>query len=297
MTISLADLVRRQLPGGGVDEQWPLVGRVIDPHDVEESLGRARKMHPIPAPYAHLAVLDHDGGVFIGAAFWSPCPRVQHRPVHRWTAPVATAVRDRSPAQRDVFAQATNQRVVLSRRGELLHGRNASIHTEQAFLSAGGQSTEEGGDCLLTAFAPAGTADQADPHAADPHDASHGSDNVGRHGALRLLAIAFAKQGAGFVRAQPRDRRGVDSMHGALCTAQAHGFDRQVVQTPHRSMVQHHIETKGPALQGAFDAMPAPAQVHDKGQGGAGEAPLTMDELAGEHGHERDADKVRGAKR
>jgi len=40
---------------------------------------------------------------------------------------VATAVRHGCPAQRDVFAQAPDKGVVLSRRGELLQWCNARI--------------------------------------------------------------------------------------------------------------------------------------------------------------------------
>jgi len=39
-------------------------------------------------------------------------------------------------------------------------------------------------------------------------------------------------------------------------------------------------------------AMPAPAQMHHVGQGGACEAALVMDELTGEHGDKHDADKI-----
>ncbi len=37
--------------------------------------------------------------------------------------------------------------------------------------------------------------------------------------------------------------------------------------------------------------------MHNVGQYGAGEAPLMLDELAGEHGEEHDADKVSRARR
>ena len=85
-------------------------------------------------------------------------------------------------------------------------------------------------------------------------------------------------------------------MHGTLLAPQPHGFDRQGVQTPGGSTVKQRVKAERATLQGAFDPMPAPAQVRNKGQGRTGEAALAMDELAGAQREEHDADEVRGAR-
>lgn len=60
----------------------------------------------VPPPDSHLPPLDHERGIFIGAAFGPLGSRVQPRFMHGRPALLATAVQHGRPAQRDVFAQA-----------------------------------------------------------------------------------------------------------------------------------------------------------------------------------------------
>lgn len=180
--------------------------------------------------------------------------------------------------------------------GKLLDSGNARINTEQAWGGAGGQVAEESGDRLLAALGKAGAADQADPHAADQHDTGQRGDDVGAHRPLGVCAVAFAKEGIRFARAPARYGRGVEGMDGALLAAQAHRFNRQALHAPAQCPLEKSVERELAPLQHALDPVPAPAQLHDIGQRGAGETPLMVDELAGKHSEEHDAQKVRGTR-
>ena len=68
-------------------------------------------------------------------------------------------------------------------------------------------------------------------------------------------------------------------------------------QAPGEGPIEQRIQRHLAALHGAFDPMPAPAQMDHVGQGGTGQAPLVVDELASKHSDEHDADKVCGARR
>jgi hypothetical protein len=80
-------------------------------------------------------------------------------------------------------------------------------------------------------------------------------------------------------------------MNGALLTTQADWFDRQVGQAPSGGPIKQRIKPERAARHGPFNAMPAPAQMRDIRQRGAGKASLAVDELAGEHGDKHDADE------
>lgn len=205
MAIGLPDLVCRQLSGGGPDQQGPRVGRIIDPHHVDQGLGRLHEMQSVPPPYSHRSSFDREGRLFIGAALWPLCPRVQHRPMHRRPAALARSSRSGRPAQRgvsqltacwDKFTQPAGpseswERIGLGRRGKLLKGGDAGIHAKQALICTCGKITKESGDRFFTALAEPGATDQADPDTANQHDAGQGSDDVGAYGSPCLLAVAF----------------------------------------------------------------------------------------------------------
>ena len=109
------------------------------------------------------------------------------------------------------------------------------------------------------------------------------------------MAVAFAQLRAPLRGgAQAGDGRGVDGMDGSLLTAQAHGLDGQARETPSEGPIEQGVERHLAALHGTFDPMPAPPQMNHVGQGGAGQAPLVMDKLAGKHGDEDNPDKVCG---
>jgi hypothetical protein len=248
-------------------------------------------MQTLPPSHSHLPLLDPDREVFVGTPFRPPDARMQHWPMHRWPAALTRSSRSGHTAQRDVFAQPADERVVLGRRSKLLDSGNAGIHTKQAFIDAFGQVTEEGGDRLLAALSEPSAADQADPHAADQHHARQRRDEIGVYGSLCPLPVAFAEDGAHFARAQPRDRGRIDGMHSAPLTAQVDRFDWQVGQAPGDGTIKQRIECERAARQGPFNAMPAPAQVRDIRQRGAGTASLALEELAGEQGDEYNTDE------
>lgn len=216
--------------------------------------------------------------------------------MHRRPAALARSSRSGRTAQRDVFAQPADERVVLGRRGKLLDSGNAGIHTKQAFIDAFGQVPEEGGDRLLAALCKPRAADQADTHAADHHHARQRRDEIGAYGSLCPLPVAFAEEWAHFARAPPRDRGRIDGMHGTPFTAQADRFDRQMDQAPGGGTIEQSIECERAARHGPLNAMPAPAQLCDIRQRGAGQASLVLDELTGEQGDEYDTDAVSGTR-
>lgn len=183
---------------------------------------------------------------------------------------------------------------MLGRRGQLLDGGTAGIPTEQAFIGAFGPVAEEGGDRLLAALSESRAADQADTHAADQHPAGQRRDQIGAYGSLCPLPVAFAEQWTRFARAQPRDRGRIEGMDGTPLTAQADRFDRQVDQALSAGTIKQRIKPERAARQGPFNAMPAPAQVRDLRQRGAGKASLVLDELASEQGDEHNTDEVSG---
>ena len=80
-------------------------------------------------------------------------------------------------------------------------------------------------------------------------------------------------------------------------SAQAHRLDRQARQAPGEGPIEQGVQRHLAPLQGAFDPLPAPAQMDYIGQRGAGQTAPVVDELAGKHGEEYDADKVCGARR
>ena len=86
-------------------------------------------------------------------------------------------------------------------------------------------------------------------------------------------------------------------MDGALFAPQTHWFERQVLPAPCQRTIAQRIQPHLAPLHGAFNPMPAPAQMDDVGQRGPSQTPLMVDELAGTHGDEHDANEVRGARR
>ena len=84
-------------------------------------------------------------------------------------------------------------------------------------------------------------------------------------------------------------------MDSPLLGAHPYGLDRQAREAPREGPIEQNIEHHLAPLHGAFNSMPAPAQMQHVGQGGTGEAPLMVDKLTGKHSDQHDANKVRGA--
>ena len=202
------------------------------------------------------------------------------------------------PAQGDVAAQAANQRILFGRCLELLEGSDPRIHTEQAFLLALRQVRKKLGDRLFAGGPEPGAAHQPHAHATHSDHGRQRGNNVGLHCPLGPMAVAFAQQGTClFVGAQAGNGRGVDGMHRPVFPAQPHGFEGQAVHAPPEDTLEQCIQRHLATLQGTLDPVPAPAQMDNVGQRGAGQAALVVDELASKHGDEHDADKVCGARR
>ena len=68
-------------------------------------------------------------------------------------------------------------------------------------------------------------------------------------------------------------------------------------QAPRGGPLKPRVEAERAARHDTFNALPAPAPVRDIWQGGAREATLGVDELAGAQGEEHDAKEVRGPRR
>ncbi len=170
------------------------------------------------------------------------------------------------------------------------------IHTEQPLLRARGQVSKDLRDGLLAGDPKASAAYDADP---DPPNQDHGRQRghaVGRHRSLGTLAVAFAQQRAPLlIGSQPHYGRGVDGMDCPPLTAQAHGLDRQAREAPGKGLIEQNIEPHLAPLHGAFNSMPAPAQLQHVRQGGTGEAALMVDKLTSKHSDQHDANKVCGA--
>ena len=131
-----SDLVGGQLPRGRADQQRPLVGRVIHPHDIDQGLGGLAEVQVAPAAHSHFAVLNADRRVFVRASFGALRSRMQHGAMPRGATAFARALGGGGTAQRDVLAQAPDQRIVRGGGPKLLDGGNARIHTEQPLLRA-----------------------------------------------------------------------------------------------------------------------------------------------------------------
>lgn len=84
-------------------------------------------------------------------------------------------------------------------------------------------------------------------------------------------------------------------MDGPPLTPQAPRLHGQARQTPRHCPLKEGVQRYLAALHRPFAPTLAPAQVHHVGQGGAGQAPLVVDQLAGTQGDEDDANKIRGA--
>ena len=85
-------------------------------------------------------------------------------------------------------------------------------------------------------------------------------------------------------------------MNRTPLAAQAHWLDRQVLDTPGERTIKERIEREVPTLHGPFHPVPTPAQMRDVRQCSACEAPLMVDELAGEHSDKHYGDEVSGAR-
>ncbi len=123
--IGASDLVGGQLPRGGADQQRPLVGRVIHPHDIDQGPGGLAEVPVAPAAHAHLTGLKANRRIFVRAAFGALRARRQHGPLQRGATAFAGALGGGGTAQRDVPAQAPDQRIVRSGGAKLLAGGNA----------------------------------------------------------------------------------------------------------------------------------------------------------------------------
>ena len=86
-------------------------------------------------------------------------------------------------------------------------------------------------------------------------------------------------------------------MDRALLVSQPYGREGQALQAPAERPIEQPVQGKLPTLQRPFDSVPAPAQLHDIGQGRPSKAPLMVDELTSKHGDQHDADTVRGPHR
>jgi hypothetical protein len=85
-------------------------------------------------------------------------------------------------------------------------------------------------------------------------------------------------------------------MHAAALAAQTHRLDRQVLQRPREGTIKERIHTQLAAFYRAMRAVPTPSQMQHVRPGRTCEAALVVDELAGEHRHQHDSDKVSRAR-
>ena len=142
----------------------------------------------------------------------------------------------------------------------------------------------------------AGAAHQADPEPPNQDDSRQRGHEVGLHRPLGALAVPFAQQRAPLlVGTQADDGRGINGMDRPPLPPQAYGLDGQALQTPPQGPVEQHLQRHLAALHRAFDPVPAPAQMDDVGQGGAGQTSPVVNESASKHSDQHDANKVRGA--
>ncbi len=86
-------------------------------------------------------------------------------------------------------------------------------------------------------------------------------------------------------------------MHRPALTPQAHFFNRQALHAPREGAIKQCVHTELTTCHRTMRAVPAPAQMHHIGPRSTCEAALMLDELAGEHRDEHDADKISRARR
>ncbi len=86
-------------------------------------------------------------------------------------------------------------------------------------------------------------------------------------------------------------------MDGALLASQAHRLDRQALHAPDEGPIKERMKQEVAALHRALDAVPTPTQMDNIWQRRACQTPLMMDQLAGEHGDEHNANEVSSARR
>jgi len=297
MPIRRSDLSGRQLSGGRADQQRTLVCWVINSHHINDRLVSTRKVQVAPPPEAHLTLFNLKREIFVGATFGPLRPWMQHRPVPPRSATLPTPSLSGCATQSDIAAQAANECIVRSGRGELVAGGDPRIDTKQALFAAFGQVSEHFGDGFFATCTKAGPAHHADACTVDEGDTGADGHNIGFDGAPSPVAVAFPQQCTSTASPQARNRRGVDGMNCSPFAPQPHSFDWQLLNTPRERVIEEQIQTELAALDAALDAVPTPTQMCHVGKSGACEATLMLDELAGEHRHEHDPNKVSGAGR
>src|SRR2546425_7483350 len=82
-----------------------------------------------------------------------------------------------------------------------------------------------------------------------------------------------------------------------MLSTQPYRFERQVGQAPVGGTVKHGVKGERAALHGPLHPVPAPAQMHHEGQDSAGQAAFGLDETAGHHDNQDDANTEGGARR
>lgn len=150
-------------------------------------------------------------------------------------------------------------------------------------------------DGLLATRAEARAAHQAQSHAVDHHDAGDGGHNVGAHGALRAVPIAFAGSAQALAGAEAGNGRSIERLHGALLRPKADDLGRQCAHTPLKGGFKELIDQEVAALERPFTTMPAPTQMQHPGVDGTGQRAARGQQLAGHHHDQDDAEKIIGA--
>src|SRR6476659_7365876 len=81
-----------QLPRRRADHQRFVIGWVIDPHHIEENVGKLLIVERVPAPQPDVTLLSRERGLSVGGQLWHRSPGVQHGTVHRRTPRVAGCI-------------------------------------------------------------------------------------------------------------------------------------------------------------------------------------------------------------
>ena len=137
------------------------------------------------------------------------------------------------------------------------------------------------------------------PYAYPPNhdDAGGRRDDVRPHGAPRAVTEALPGKGQPGSRPQPDNSRCIDRHQFAPFTAQTHRLDWQVGNAPGKGLIKQGIERHLAPLHRPLDPVPAPAQMHDKRQDGAGQAPFVMHQPTGHHNNQDHANTKGSARR
>lgn len=253
-------------------------------------------MELVPASYTASPLVAGHQECFGGFDVRRRCAWMQHRAVPRRMASLAAGWGWGTPHQAG-DAQPPQQRLLVRGGGKTLVGRDPRIDKDQALALPGRSGVQERLHRLLTPDPKACATHQPHPHPTHHDDARGGGHDVGPHRATRTVTAALPGEGQAGSRTEPGDGRRVDGHQCALLTAQTHRLDRQVGHAPRARVITEGIECHVATLHGPLDAVPAPAQMHDKRQGGPGSAPLVMDQPPGHHHHQHHTNEKGSARR